>query len=449
MMAGKTRTANPVISGILSFILPGAGQMYYGEWKRGITLLLGISAQAALFYGSGLAALIFWMIPIWIWSIYDAVKASKNERLSASIPVILILALNLYASGKVTQIQIPNLGPQQRRVMRQIGGGMANPDFATRKTIEQTADAKFVIPGAWVKPYKPMKPTAPGKPRISVTPTTASPGETISVNGSNFSRNQEGKLLIVSSNETTVGSFKTDSKGAFKTSFKNPREIPGEYFVEAIAKAPLGGFTISETLQTTAPLMFQTIYLALLGTAISLVFAIPLSFFGARNLMSRGPLKIVYGLTRGLFTVLRSVEVLIIAVIAVAAVGIGPFAGVIALALHGIGALGKLYSESIESIEHGPIEAIRSTGANEFQVVLFGVVPQVVPQFIAFTLYRWDINVRMATVIGLVGGGGIGYKLVEYMNLLQWRQAATAIWMIAGVVMLMDYASAIIREKLI
>lgn len=448
-MTGKSRTANPVISGILSAILPGAGQMYCGEWKRGITLLLGLSTQAALFYGSGLSSLIFWLILIWIWNIYDAAKASKNVRLSAFIPVILILALNLYASGKVTQIQIPNLGPQQRRVMRQIGGGMVNPDFATRKAIEQTADAKFVIPGSWVKPYTPMKPTAPGKPHITISPTTASTGETISVIGSNFISNQEGKLVIVSSNETTVGSFKTDSNGKFKASFKNPREIPGDYFVEAIVKAPVGGFTFSETLQVAAPLMFQTIYLALLGTAISLVFAIPFSFFGARNLMSRGPLKILYGVTRGLFTILRSVEVLIIAVIAVAAVGIGPFAGVIALALHGVGALGKLYSESIESIEHGPIEAIRSTGANEFQVVLFGVVPQVVPQFIAFTLYRWDINVRMATVIGLVGGGGIGYKLIEYMNLLQWRQAATAIWMIAGVVMLMDYASAIIREKLI
>jgi len=132
----------------------------------------------------------------------------------------------------------------------------------------------------------------------------------------------------------------------------------------------------------------------------------------------------------------------------VVAVGVGPFAGVIALAIHGIGAIGKLYSEAIESIEPGPIEAIRATGANELQVVVFGVVPQVVPQFIAFTLYRWDINVRMATVIGLVGGGGIGSQLMQYMGLLQWRQAATAIWLIAGVVMLMDYASAVIREKI-
>ncbi|MEN6580947.1 MAG: phosphonate ABC transporter, permease protein PhnE, partial [Armatimonadota bacterium] len=161
------------------------------------------------------------------------------------------------------------------------------------------------------------------------------------------------------------------------------------------------------------------------------------------------PLKLVYGVVRGLFSVLRSVEVLIIAVIAVAAVGIGPFAGVLALAIHGVGALGKLYSEAIESIEQGPIEAIKSTGANELQVVMFAVVPQIVPQFIAFTLYRWDINVRMATVIGLVGGGGIGYQLIQYMNLLQWRQAATAIWLIAGVVMLMDYASAVIREKVV
>ncbi len=159
-------------------------------------------------------------------------------------------------------------------------------------------------------------------------------------------------------------------------------------------------------------------------------------------------LRIVYGATRALFTVLRSVEVLIIALIAVVVVGLGPFAGVLALAIHGIGALGKLYSEAIESIDHGPIEAIRSTGASELQVVVFAVVPQVVPQFIAFTLYRWDINVRMATVIGLVGGGGIGQQLYNYMQTYQWRQAATAIWLIAAVVMIMDYASAVIRERM-
>jgi phosphonate transport system permease protein len=130
-------------------------------------------------------------------------------------------------------------------------------------------------------------------------------------------------------------------------------------------------------------------------------------------------------------------------------VGIGPFAGMMAIVLHSIGAMGKLYSEAIESIDSGPIEAVTATGANRFQTVIFAVVPQVVPQFLSFTMYRWDINVRMSTVVGLVGGGGIGFLLIQYINLLQWSQAATALWLIAITVMVMDYASAAARARLV
>jgi len=130
-------------------------------------------------------------------------------------------------------------------------------------------------------------------------------------------------------------------------------------------------------------------------------------------------------------------------------VGIGSFAGVLAIAVHGIGALGKLYSEAIEGIDNGPIEAVRATGANNLQMVMYAVLPQVVPAFVSFTFYRWDINVRMATVIGLVGGGGIGFILIQFMNLLLWRQAAVALWMIVAVVMAMDYASSYVRHKLV
>ena len=155
----------------------------------------------------------------------------------------------------------------------------------------------------------------------------------------------------------------------------------------------------------------------------------------------------LYYATRTAFNVLRSIEALILAIIMAVVVGIGPFAGVMALVIHSIGAMGKLYSESIESIDPGPLEAITATGANRLQVILFGVVPQVVPQFISFTMYRWDINVRLSTVIGLVGGGGIGFLLTQYIQLLQWNQAGTALWLIGITVMVMDYASAIIRER--
>ncbi len=440
---------NPLLAAILSAVVPGLGQIYAGAWQRGIVLLLGLPAQAALFLGVGLPWLMLWLVLVWAWNIWDARATAKGTPVSAAAPVLLLLLVNLIAAWNVTDIHIPQLQKEQRSVIHQILWGLARPDFVQRKTQQQTATAKFIVPGPGAPSSIGEEPREKAKPYAAATPTKAPKGAKVTVTGGGFAPNQDGSLTLLGADEEEVGTFRTDAAGRFTASFANPRNIPGDYFVQAQMRVPLGGWQISETLRDAAPRMLETIYLALIGTALSLVFALPLSFFGARNLTSgTAPLRAVYGLTRGLFTMLRSVEVLIFAVIAVAAVGIGPFAGVIALAIHGIGALGKLYSEAIESIEHGPIEAVRSTGANEPQVVMYAVVPQVVPQFIAFTLYRWDINVRMATVIGLVGGGGIGYQLIQYMNLLQWRQAATAIWLIAAVVMLMDYASAVIREKI-
>ena len=128
-------------------------------------------------------------------------------------------------------------------------------------------------------------------------------------------------------------------------------------------------------------------------------------------------------------------------------VGLGPFAGTLALTIHSIAALAKLYSEAIESIDPGPIEAIHGTGANWVQTVVFAVVPQIVPPFVSFTIYRWDINVRMSTIIGLVGGGGIGFLLVQWIRLLDYRAAGIAVWFIAVTVAILDYVSAEIRER--
>jgi phosphonate transport system permease protein len=122
---------------------------------------------------------------------------------------------------------------------------------------------------------------------------------------------------------------------------------------------------------------------------------------------------------------------------------------VLALVVHTIAALGKLYSESIESIDPGPIEAIRATGANQLQVIAYGVIPQVLPPWIAFTVYRWDINVRMSTIIGFVGGGGIGFLLAQWIRLQDFRSAGAAIWGIAVVVIVLDYLSAQVRERVI
>ncbi len=114
-----------------------------------------------------------------------------------------------------------------------------------------------------------------------------------------------------------------------------------------------------------------------------------------------------------------------------------------------VAALGKLYSEQVESIDTGPVEAVTATGANALQMVIYAVVPQVVPPYVAFTIYRWDINVRMSMVIGMVGGGGIGFLLIQWVNLLRYKQAAVAVWSIAIVVWIMDFASGWVREKIV
>jgi len=158
---------------------------------------------------------------------------------------------------------------------------------------------------------------------------------------------------------------------------------------------------------------------------------------------------IVYNTTRTILNVLRAIEPLIMVVAFAVWVGIGPFAGVMALALHTIASLGKLYSEQVENILTGPIEAVTATGANRLQTIVYAVIPQIVPPYLAFTIYRWDINVRMSTIIGFGGGGGIGFLVQQNLNLLKYRDAAVQMIAIAIVVATLDYASARVREKII
>lgn len=156
---------------------------------------------------------------------------------------------------------------------------------------------------------------------------------------------------------------------------------------------------------------------------------------------------VIYYITRTFLNALRSVEALVMAIVFVIAVGIGPFAGMLALGLHTIVSLAKLYSEQVESIASGPMEAIQATGANRLQTIVYAVVPQIVPPYIAYTLYRWDINVRMSTIIGFVGGGGIGFLLQQNINLLNYRAASTQMLAIAVVVATLDYVSSVVRER--
>ena len=193
----------------------------------------------------------------------------------------------------------------------------------------------------------------------------------------------------------------------------------------------------------------ETIYLALLATIFAIPLAFVLSFFAARNLMPRTFLgNTVYIIVRTIATVFRSIEAIVWAIIFSVWVGIGPFAGMLALMIHSIASLTKLYSEQIENIDTGPVEAIKATGANTLQTWIFGVVPQIISPYLAFTIYRWDINVRMATIVGFVGGGGIGLLLLQQQQLLRWQNVGMIIWLIAIVVWTMDMVSAKVRERL-
>lgn len=194
--------------------------------------------------------------------------------------------------------------------------------------------------------------------------------------------------------------------------------------------------------------IIETIFMAFLATFMAIPFAFVLSFMAAKNVM-KGPFAFaIYMFIRTVLNVTRSVEALVWAIIFSVWVGIGPFAGMLALMIHSIASLTKQYSEMVETVYEGPIEGVQSCGANKLQTIWFAIVPQVVLPYISFTVYRWDINVRMATIIGLVGGGGIGTMLIKYQGQAMWPEVGTIIVVIAAVVWMMDQASAYIREAL-
>lgn len=200
---------------------------------------------------------------------------------------------------------------------------------------------------------------------------------------------------------------------------------------------------------TAEGLMLITIFLGIIATVFAIIIALPISFLGARNIMAGNRVSMaVYTVVRLFFTVVRSIDVLIVVIIMSILFGIGNAAGVIGLAFHNLGVLGKLYSEAIEGIDPGPIEAITATGANRFQVIWTAVVPQIVNPYISFTIYRLDANVRLAPIIGYVGGGGIGVMLFQSIQLLQYRAAGLIIFMIIVTVALMDFLSAQVRRRL-
>jgi phosphonate transport system permease protein len=189
----------------------------------------------------------------------------------------------------------------------------------------------------------------------------------------------------------------------------------------------------------------QTIQIAIVGTVVAAVLALPVGFAAARN---AAPHWLFYT-SRLLLNAFRAVDTLVYALFFVAAVGLGPFPGVLAVIVYTTTVLAKLYSEAIEAIEPGPVEAVRATGATALQVLRWGVLPQLVPQFLSFTLYRFETNIRAAAVLGFVGAGGIGFYVQTYLRLLNYPAAASVLLVLVGLVMVVDFASSRLRARLV
>lgn len=191
--------------------------------------------------------------------------------------------------------------------------------------------------------------------------------------------------------------------------------------------------------------MMQSIQMAWIGTVIGAVLSLPLGFLGAKN-VSGGPLSVVI---RQVLNAIRAFPEIILAVLLIPPLGLGAVTGAVALGLHSTGTLGKLTAEVIEGIDTGPVEAARSSGANQVQTLRWGVLPQVLPEIVAFWIYRFEINVRASAVLGVVGAGGVGQSLVNTVNFRHWDKAGMLLVVIVGTVILIDLASGRIRRRII
>jgi len=190
----------------------------------------------------------------------------------------------------------------------------------------------------------------------------------------------------------------------------------------------------------------ETVQIAIMGATFGALLAMPLSFFAARNVM---PIKIIYHLMRTFFDICRGINEIVWALLFVSMVGLGPFPGVLALTIHVTGALGKYFSEAIENVDPEIINAIIATGANKIKTIFHGIVPQIKPLFIGYFFYYLEHNIRAATVLGLVGAGGIGIELITSLRLFKYREVSTIILVMVILVISVDRISAFIRNRVL
>ncbi|MCJ7841747.1 phosphonate ABC transporter, permease protein PhnE [Lederbergia sp. NSJ-179] len=192
--------------------------------------------------------------------------------------------------------------------------------------------------------------------------------------------------------------------------------------------------------------LLETLAIAVLGTFISAIFCIPFAFWAARNMSKYRWLSSSGKVT---LSSIRVFPELIMALLFIKAVGLGPFAGILALGFHSIGMLGKLFGEAIENMDFSATEALTATGANKIQTIWFAVIPQVLPEFMSYTLYRFEISVRSASILGIVGAGGIGAPLIFALNGHSWDRVGIILLGIIVMVTVIDLISSSIRKRLV
>ena len=363
---------------------------------------------------------------------------------------IALAILAVYSYGwQVTEINLSNL-IRDFHLVKPLAKELIQPDLFSRQKKTQIKETEFFLEETFSQ-------QAPIANRIQETNLILSSksgkiGDRLTIEGIDLKSYSEGNLFWVNEieQEFPLGKFKTDSTGKFKKNITVPPSARGNrQIVRAVVIWEEGSLQASETLHLTFEKMIETLFLALMATSFAVLIAIPLSLLASRNLMTGNFIgTFIYYIVRTILNLLRSIEPLILAILFVVWVGIGPFAGVLALGVHSVATLGKLFSEQIESINQGPVEAITAVGAKPLQVVIFGVLPQVILPFLALSFYRWDINVRMSTIIGFVGGGGIGFLLQQWINLLKYNEAGTALLAIAVVIITLDTLSSKIRAQI-
>jgi phosphonate transport system permease protein len=483
------------LAALASLIVPGLGQALARSVRRGLILffsyltIFGLTAwrftlaaprdtgwfniiKKGLHLDPFLIFVSVLFILLYLWIAFDAYTLAK-DRTRTPMSIFVVLVIVFFALGwQIGEINPVSFVANADEALPALGRITWPWEKAIEyDSLEFRANAKIEIPCSDSPPEANI--VSGDEPTIISAPTCGNlrtqdgaPGTELHLEGYNF---EPGIEVAIMWEDPIGGEFRQrqggeyvvvipDEDGFFEVDIEMPyRLLPPSaaeptYIWEVFGKqiAEVGDAMLSSDFKLVIEKMIETIFIGMMATFFGILFALPVSFFAARNLMSASPITLViYYLVRAVLNIIRSIEPIIWAIIAVIVVGLGPFAGITALIFHSIAALGKLYSEAIESIDPGPIEAIQATGANWLQTVIFAVIPQIIPPFVSFTIYRWDINVRMSTIIGLVGGGGIGFLLIQYIRILDYRSAGMCVWFIAITVAILDYVSAEIRARFV